>query len=260
MKDLTILKIGGSVITEKKKESSARYEEMQRISKEISQSQKTKSEKMNLILIHGAGSFGHIQAEKYGLNNSFDSEGILITHNAVKELNRIFLGFLSRYGLSVSPVHPMSCAVLKDGRIKSFFTEQIELMLKNGIIPVLHGDVVFDEKSGVKILSGDQLVSYLAKNVKAKKKSVGLGSNVDGVLVEDQLIKRITPKVFEDIKDHLKGSDSADVTGGMYGKVIELLNLAKDGTSSCVFNALEGGNVYKFLMEEEQIGTYICKS
>ncbi|MDY6966785.1 MAG: isopentenyl phosphate kinase, partial [Halobacteriota archaeon] len=161
MSYLSILKIGGSVITEKGRESSARYDEMQRVSEEIAKTRKT-----DLVLVHGAGSFGHIPADKYDLNRTFNPKGILVTHNTVKELNRIFLDILSKEGLHVVPVHPMGCTVLANGRIKSMFTEGIELMLEKRTIPVLHGDVVFDEKVGVKILSGDQLVSYLARNMK----------------------------------------------------------------------------------------------
>jgi len=250
MRDLCILKIGGSVITEKDRESSARMEVMMRISEEIARSMNG-----DLILVHGAGSFGHIQAEKYDLNSTFNSKGILVTHNAVKELNRIFVKSLSEGGLSVAPVHPMSCAILKDGRISSFFLEQIELMLEKGMIPVLHGDVVFDESVGVRILSGDQQVTYLAKSLKAK--SVGLGSNVDGILVDGKVLKKITPATFEDIKSHLGGSESVDVTGGMLGKVSELIELAKTGVPSCIFNASEKGGVERFL-SGDSVGTVVC--
>ncbi|MDY7042425.1 MAG: hypothetical protein SVX38_16340, partial [Chloroflexota bacterium] len=41
------------------------------------------------------------QVETYDLNSSFDSKGILVTHNAVKELNRIFIDSLSRKGLPI---------------------------------------------------------------------------------------------------------------------------------------------------------------
>jgi len=252
MDNLTILKIGGSVITDKNKEETARHSQMQRISKEIA---KAKSQKNNLILIHGAGSFGHIQAKKFDLNNSFDPKGVLLTHNAVKDLNGIFLNFLSKEDLSVAPIHPMSCTVLKGGRITSIFTEQIKLMLKSDIIPVLHGDVVFDLDGGVRILSGDQIVTYLAEEMKAK--SVGLGSNVDGIMVEDKVVEKITPQVFEDIKHHLGGSENIDVTGGMSGKVNELLKLAKSGISSCIFNASVKNEVGGFL-SGMQVGTLVC--
>ena len=250
MNDLTILKIGGSVITDKNTEKAAKLPEIRRISKEIANSQKS-----NLILVHGAGSFGHIQAKKYDLNNSFDPDGILVTHNAVKDLNGIFLDYLSKENLSAAPIHPMSCTTLKNGRIKSMYTEQIELMLKNSIIPVLHGDVVFDLDVGVKILSGDQLVTYLAKKMKAK--FVGLGSNVDGILVDGKVIDEITSEIFKEIKPHLGGSESTDVTGGMFGKVKELLELASVGISSCVFNASLKGGVEKFL-SGGKVGTLIC--
>ncbi|MDY6931133.1 MAG: isopentenyl phosphate kinase [Halobacteriota archaeon] len=249
MGDLCILKIGGSVITQKGIECSARTETMERISEEIE-----RSIKGDLVIVHGAGSFGHIQAEKYDLNSNFDSKGILVTHNAVKELNRIFIDSLSRKGLPIAPVHPMSCVTLEAGRISSFFLEQIKLILENEMIPVLHGDVVFDKSVGVRILSGDQQVTYLAKSLNAK--SVGLGSNVDGILVDGKVLEKITPDTFEDFKDNLSGSESVDVTGGMLGKVSELIDLAKSDISSCIFNASQEGGVERFL-NGDSIGTIV---
>ena len=60
-----IIKLGGSVITDKSKESFFKKEIMNNLSKEIKKANK------RCIIIHGAGSFGHILAKKYKLNNGF---------------------------------------------------------------------------------------------------------------------------------------------------------------------------------------------
>ena len=57
-----IIKIGGSIITDKKKENCFKQEITDNLIKEIKKSDK------KLIIIHGAGSFGHIHAKKYNLH------------------------------------------------------------------------------------------------------------------------------------------------------------------------------------------------
>ena len=63
-----IIKLGGSAITDKSKKYSYKKEIMSRLSTEIKKSNK------EIILIHGAGSFGHILAEEYDLNSGYKND------------------------------------------------------------------------------------------------------------------------------------------------------------------------------------------
>ncbi|MCX9089345.1 MAG: amino acid kinase, partial [Candidatus Methanoperedens sp.] len=86
---------------------------------------------------------------------------------------------------------------------------------------------------------------------------IGAGSDVDGVLDDkDAVIKKITHFSFVDMRKNIKGSGSTDVTGGMLGKVSELLELANKGISSRIFNASRKGIVSSFLYGED-VGTLI---
>lgn len=250
---LRILKIGGSVLTQKKTAGGLKLEEIKRIAGEIA----VKYE--NLILIHGAGSYGHPQARVFKLNQGLRDEnfsGVLITHEAVRNLNDCFIRALLKQGIKAAPVHPFSCATLKNGRIASFEYKVINAMLQRGILPVLHGDVAMDVKKGVGILSGDQIAVYLAKQFKAKQ--IGLGTDVEGVLDnKGVLIPEITPKSFKSLRKLLKDSRDIDVTGGMLGKVEALMDLAKAGIKSRIFSAAKKGNVEAFLSGEENFGTLI---
>ncbi len=71
MSDIVILKIGGSVLTDKNKISAPRPEDIARMAREISDGKNTK-----LVLIHGAGSFGHHQAKEYGLKDGLNDRSI----------------------------------------------------------------------------------------------------------------------------------------------------------------------------------------
>ncbi len=264
-----VLKIGGSVLTDKNEPSTPRPEQIERIAGEIAAG---RSEP--LVLVHGAGSFGHHQAREYGLKaglNGRSIRGIVPTHNAVRALNDMIVGALYDRGVCAAPVHPLSTCLLKDGRIERMGVDVIRQMLADDLVPVLHGDVAVDAAKGIDVLSGDQLLGYLARALGAGR--VGLGTNVDGVYAgiraadagthtsgnakDFKIIRAITPSNLGEVKASLAGSGGVDVTGGMYGKVMELMELARAGIPSRVFNAERPGNVARFLKGEGVEGTTI---
>jgi len=262
-----VLKIGGSVLTEKDKVRKARTSAITRISKEIALAlahgrgagtgagaKAGATTRKKLILVHGAGSYGHPQARVY--LESRDAKDALITHESAKELNRIVTSSLMESGVKMMPIHPLSGVVFRRGELKYKIKEQIELALKAGIVPVLHGDVIMDEKEGFRILSGDQLVVYAAKEFKANR--VGVGTDVDGVLDDEgEVIRKIMPAEVDKVS--LKGSEHVDVTGGMKEKVHLLAKLASENNiPSVLFNASKESNVYKFLTDDDDLfGTVI---
>ncbi|WP_342304368.1 isopentenyl phosphate kinase [Methanolobus sp. ZRKC5] len=248
---ITILKIGGSVITDKSADDgAARLNEIERIASEIADFNG------KLIIVHGAGSFGHPQVKRFGLTGKFDHAGSIITHMSVRELNTMVVKALNSAGVNALPVHPMACAVSENSRIKSMFLEQIEEMLANGFVPVLHGDMVMDTELGTSVLSGDQIVPYLAIQMKASR--IGIGSAEEGVLDnKNEVIPHISNENFNEVKEYLGESSNTDVTGGMLGKVLELLNLSEQSSStSYIFNAGNSGNISDFL-KGQNIGTAI---
>lgn len=248
---ITILKIGGSVITDKSADDgAAKMDEIKRIASEIADFDG------KLIIVHGAGSFGHPQVKRFGLTGKFDHAGSIITHMSVRELNTMVVETLNSAGVNALPVHPMACAVSENSRIKSMFLEQIDEMLANGFVPVLHGDMVMDSELGTSVLSGDQIVPYLAIKMKASR--IGIGSAEEGVLDnKNEVIPKISNENFDEVREYLGGSSKTDVTGGMLGKVLELLNLSEQSSStSYIFNAGNSGNISDFL-KGKNIGTAI---
>jgi isopentenyl phosphate kinase len=127
-------------------------------------------------------------------------------------------------------------------------------MAKRGLLPVLHGDVAMDRSCGVGIVSGDQLVSYLAKSLNPEE--VALGTAVDGVIFGGSPLPRICREELPQIESELRASKAVDVTGGMRGKLLELLELADYGISSRIFNAGKKGLVEKAL-RGESVGTLV---
>ncbi len=132
-----------------------------------------------------------------------------------------------------------------------------------GFVPVLYGDVVLDLEDKIKmaVLSGDQIIKYLAENLKPEK--VVLGSDVDGIYNKDPkkysdacLLKVVTS--YNDLES-ADSTQTVDVTGGMGGKLNELLELTKIGIESEIINASHDNNIKRALKGEKGIGTLIRK-
>lgn len=257
-----VVKLGGSVITDKSKEFKVRKNVLKRLAKELS------GTKLPLVIVHGGGSFGHPLAAKHEISGGFKEErqlmGFAITHRAMEVLNSEVVGALRQARIPAVAVQTSAAAVVKDGKLVSVETRSLKKMLEIGIVPVLYGDAVADLRKGMGILSGDQLVTYLAKSLNASR--VILGVDVDGVYTSNprkgkksELLRKITPKDWS----RLSFSDDRrikDVTGGMRNKVEELLKLAKLGIESEIVNVNKPGTLGRLVKGESGIGTVIRRN
>lgn len=259
----TVLKIGGSVITDKTQELGVHMEAISRIADEI-----LETNNKNLIIVHGGGSFGHPVAQKHAIKDGFKDEtqiiGFAETHHVMTVLNGLFMDALIWRGMPAVSITPSSCIITKKGRIFCFESAPLRKLLKMGFIPVLYGDAVFDTELGFTILSGDQLVSYLAVHFDAK--NVVIGVDVDGIYNADpktdakaKMFERLTLKELKDIQKILGESNVCDVTGGMANKIAELIPAVENGVSVLIVNATKPKYIYKALKGERVKGTLIEK-
>jgi len=259
----TILKIGGSVITDKNGELAARTEAINRLAEEIQ-----KAKVKNLIIVHGGGSFGHPTAQKYGIKEGLreDSQkvGFAETHHVMTVLNGLLMDALVWHNIPALSVTPSCCVVTENGRIKHFEDSVLKMLMKMSFVPVLCGDVTLDEKLGFTVLSGDQIVSYLARKFGAGK--IVIGVDTDGLYDADpkvaknaKLYGHLTLSELEKVKEKIGGSTAADVTGGMLGKITELVSAVEQGIPVAIVNAAKPNRVYKALMGDAVEGTVIEK-
>jgi isopentenyl phosphate kinase len=261
--EITILKIGGSVITDKDGELAARTEVINRLAEEIK-----KANLKKLVIVHGGGSFGHPTAQKYGIKEGLREEtqkvGFAETHHVMTVLNGLVMDSLVWHNIPAISVAPSCCVVTENGRIKPFEDAVFKSYLKMGFAPVLYGDATLDEKLGFTVLSGDQIVSHIARKLGASK--IVIGVDTDGLYDADpkvaknaKLYTHLTLSELEKVKEKLGGSTAADVTGGMLGKVTELIPAVAEGIPVAIVNAGKPNRVYKALMGEAVEGTVIRK-
>jgi len=260
---LTVLKLGGSVITNKEKPSTPNLPAIERLAREIS-----KANVSPFVLVHGGGSFGHPVARQYGIREGYkDSSQIMgfsKTHQAMTKLNKLIVDSLINHNIPAVGVQPSSCVVTKAGRIQSMEEKPLKKMLEIGFVPVLYGDAVFDSETGFAILSGDQLVSSLAINLNADHIVVGV--DVNGLYTADpktdssaRLFQHITLEELKNLKHKIEGSKVTDVTGGMLGKMFELTPAVEHEIRTTIVNATKPNRVYKALKGEKVVGTIIEK-
>ena len=272
MKELVIVKFGGSVVTTKTKRKAINRRNLDLISSEIALA--CKSTDKNLIIVHGGGSYGHPLAKRLGfrysrqLNGDTDAGRTIpparpkdvLRHfselkTTMEELNKKVVTSLISKDVPAISFHPSDFCITDNGDIAYMFTKQIELCLNNSEIPILHGDVVKDKTWGAIILSGDQILSYLAREFKSKLSFLVVGTDVDGVFTKDPKVmphaarmEVITPSIFNNLK--LKFTTAQfDVTGGMRKKVKTLLELAEIGIRSIIIDIRQKDVLANLLIE-----------
>ena len=215
----TVLKLGGSLITDKERAETLDGAALDAAADAIAAADD------DLALVHGAGSFGHHYAEKHGVSvaeGTTDAGAALEIHGSMTTLNRFVLSRLHDRDVPALPVHPLSAGARDADAALDMPIPAVRTMLGEGFVPVSHGDVIAHEGHGTTIISGDEVVVRFAEGLDADR--VGLCSTVDGVYDADgDVIDRIDD--FDDVADALGGSDATDVTGGMAGKVRTLLAL-----------------------------------
>jgi len=258
-----ILKIGGSVITDKNGELAPHTEVIDRLAGEIQ-----KANVKSLVVVHGGGSFGHPTAQKHAIKDGYKEDaqkmGFSETHHVMTVLNGLVMDALVWHVVPAVSVSPSSCIITENGRIRSFEDTPLRMMLNMGFYPVLFGDAVLDTKMGFTVLSGDQLVSALATSLKTER--VIIGVDVDGIYDADPKVKKaakmidhLTLTELRSLQGILGKSTACDVTGGMFGKMTELVPAIEHGTQVSVVNATTAGNVYRALAGERVRGTTIQK-
>jgi isopentenyl phosphate kinase len=260
-----ILKIGGSAITDKTGELAAKTEIINRLAEEIK-----RADLDNLIIVHGGGSFGHPTAAKYGIKDGYKEDptqklGFAETHHVMTVLNGLVMDALIWHEVPAVSIAPSSCFVTENGKVKFFDETVLRAYQKMVFTPVMYGDAVLDDKMGFTVLSGDQLVSYLAIKYQAQK--IVVGTDTDGLFDSDpktnpnaKPFKKLTLKELKELQPKLGKAQGTDVTGGMAGKIAELIPAVEAGVHVTITGATKGLSIYRALTDQSVLGTEIEKA
>lgn len=253
-----VIKLGGSVITDKSKKYFFKKQVMKRLSLEIKKANK------DIILVHGAGSFGHILAKEYGLNQEHQSDkqlqGFYLTHAMVQRLNSLVLESLHDNNIAAVSIPPHAILKLDNHKPTKMDYNIFRDYLDRGFTPLTFGDVTLDEKLGFSICSGDLLLQMFAEHFKPEK--VIFVIDEDGLYTSNPKINKnaefIEKATLNDLNILTTSSDPYDdVTKGMEGKIETIKNIALSGIDTIMLNGNVDNRLYDTLIGKKTKHTLI---
>lgn len=267
---VVLLKLGGSLITDKRRPEAPRLEVLARLAQELAAARAARPD-LRLVIGHGSGSYGHVAGSRYGIRHGVSTPegwyGFAATADAAARLNRIVTTALLAVGLPVWSIQPGVALRSAGGRLLAGPEETVALALERGLIPLVYGDVALDSLRGGSIASTEEIFERLADQLQPAR--VLLAGEVDGIFTADpQLdpaarpIAHLTPATLDQVAGGLGGSHGVDVTGGMAAKVQQALGLVRrhPGLAVVVCSGLIPGHLFTALTDWEQpVGTRITE-
>lgn len=164
-----MIKLGGSVITDKSQPYTAKSEVISFLAQEIKEAW---DKGYRFVISHGSGSFGHTSAAKYqtadGLKKKEDVFGLAKVQDDAFKINRIVNEIFLKEGLPCLSFMPSSFSFSSNKKLTGIFVKPIiEALkieaLKNEALPLVFGDVILDDSLGCCIYSGETTLDNLIK-------------------------------------------------------------------------------------------------
>lgn len=242
---MILIKLGGSIITNKERPLSPRRKTIEKIAKNLRKIQEP------IVIVHGGGSFGHYWSVKYDMHTQprkYDIKGVSIVKNSMIELNKIILDAFLKNRLSPYCLPPTD--FMDGNKPISKKVKEIEKIAKSGLIPITFGDALWYGQNKTYILSGDKIMTHLSKILKPRLSIFAL--NEDGLYSDMK-----TKKLIRELNDEapIISENKMDVTGGMTRKVEEASNIAKIGMNVFFVNGNKPERIVQAIKNRKFEGT-----
>ncbi len=234
MSELVFLKLGGSLITDKRRLETPRVGVIERVAQEIHDALYMRPD-LKLVLGHGSGSYGHFYADRYKVHkgNPESWRGYAETGAAAQRLDRLVCDALLKADVPVVSLQPSAMARAYAGELIEMDIDPVATLLGHGVVPMVYGDVVLDNAQQCAILSTEQIFAYMAKTLCPER--IIVAGEVPGVYSGDphrdtivRLIPEINARNYAQVQEMLSASFATDVTGGMEEKVRSLFELVTE--------------------------------
>ncbi|HSM36892.1 MAG TPA: isopentenyl phosphate kinase [Longimicrobiales bacterium] len=235
---ITLLKLGGSLLTDKRDVEAARTAMIGQLARQIAAAEAKLPGA--LIVGHGSGSFGHAEAQARGLSRTpvrASPEGVAAVRAAAARLHELVLAALREAGARPQSIPPSAVMVIDEHDTHAWPAAGLEAALAAGRLPVVYGDVVLDALGRARIVSTEEVLAAVAASLRGAGqrilRAIWLGET-DGVL--DARGERIPELVAgrDAVPAAAGGAAGADVTGGMAHRVRTALALARRGVPSWI--------------------------
>ena len=242
---MILIKLGGSIITNKEKPLSPRKKTIETLAKFLKKIDEP------IIIVHGGGSFGHYWSVKYDMHTKpqkYKIRGVSIVKNSMIELNKIILDLFLKNGLNPYCLPPTD---FMEGNIPiPKKVREIEKIAKSGLIPITYGDALWYGQNKTYILSGDKIMTHISKILKPRLSIFAL--NEDGIYSDLKTKELISELKSEQPKFY---QNKMDVTGGMARKVEEAAKIAKMGIDVFFVNGNNPERIVKAVKNRKFKGT-----
>jgi isopentenyl phosphate kinase len=261
-KELTVLKLGGSLLTDKTKPYTLRANILASSAREISECMKS-GQIQSLVLLHGVGSYGHPPVLEYQLHKGYQTRDQLLplskTQYIVNEFRQMIVKQLQTEGVPVNLMHPSSIVVSEKMKMTRYFLEPLKGYLSIGMVPLLGGDIIYDTAMGFSVGSADQLAVILANELETRR--LIFVTDVAGIYEGDPkrnpdaaLLEEINLNESDHVLARMGKSQMTDASGGMKQK-LRTLEICRDkikkGLDVGIISMMERGNLKAFLGGEK---------
>jgi len=244
---MILIKLGGSVITNKKKPLTSRRQTINKIVTNLALI------KEPFVIVHGGGSFGHYWSVRYKMHTKpakYNMRGVSFVKNSMVQLNKIILDSFLNFKLNPYCLPPTDFMVGDKPNIKKI--KEIKNIAKSHLIPITFGDALWYGNNKSYILSGDKIMSILARILRPRLCIFVL--NVDGVYSDMK-----TKKLIRELKINKVSISNVkmDVTGGMNRKIDEATVISKAGINVFFVNGNKPKRIVNALKKNEFDGTLL---
>jgi len=261
---IVLLKLGGSLITDKTRPGVARHAAIRRLARDLAAAGDDPRGPL-LLVGHGSGSFGHAAAAIGGLTPGADARrrlgAISGTQHRAAELHRLVVAALVDAGAHPFSFAPSSFLCAANGRFRARFFEPIFEALERGLLPVVYGDVVLDRERGAVVVSTEELFLLLAEDAARRKRPfarAGWLGETDGVRDGDgRTIARLTAAAALRTSRRVSGASGVDVTGGMALRLRAAGALARAGIASTIVDGRKPGAIAAAIAGRASRGTRV---
>ena len=270
-KELTVIKLGGSLLTDKSKPYEARKSIIESAAREL---KACMDEGLieSLVVVHGVGSFGHPPVLEHKLHLGYQGPEQFIplskTQRVVNEFRYMLTEEFQKVGLPVNLLHPSSMVVAEKMRIAKTSFDTLKGWLSLGMVPLLGGDLLYDTAMGFSVGSGDVLAVELANQLNAKRLIFAM--DVPGIFddnprsnPEASLLSEIDIHDISQVLEGMHQIGKLDASGAMKGKLASVgtaMELIEDGLETTLLSMMEYGNLLSLLKGQEVECTRITSS
>ena len=241
---MIIVKLGGSVITDKRRPLTARPRAIASMAAALAGAGEP------LIVVHGGGSFGHYWSVRHDMHTRparHAPAAVAAVKNSMVDLDAMILRAMARKGMGPYAVPPHALVRPGGEAASGPAAREAGRIAESGLVPVTYGDALWRRGGMAYIMSGDRLVRMLS--LALRPRLAVFATDADG-LYEDMASRRVVPRVGAAEAGRIARSLEAggggagrgrrapalDVTGGIRRKVLEAARMAGAGIDVAFVN------------------------